>query len=262
MSKISISDTINYKSVCYNAATNEESFNSFKRNADYNSILEHVNEQEGKQYLEYITKHFPEFEQHLEKFKTNDTYGGTVQYSYENIGMISPTTLRYIKVLADLKKLFGSLDDFKIAEIGCGYGGQCQIINSYYNPKEYIMFDLQESNMLIEKYLIKNNISNFSTRLINEQIEKEEFDLVISNYAISEIRRDIQMEYFNKIIMNSKRGYLTLNFIGHIFGVDTLNKTEILSILCEKFKIFELREEPLTESNNIIVYWDNEKNTN
>ena len=124
------------------------------------------------------------------------------------------------------------------------------------------MFDLPESNMLIEKYLNKNNISNFSTRLISEQIEKEEFDLVISNYAISEIRRDIQIEYFNKIIMNSKRGYLTLNFIGHIFGVDTLNKAEILSILSEKFKIFELKEEPLTESNNIIVYWDNEKNTN
>jgi len=264
MSRISISDTSNYKSICYNAATNEDSFNSFKRHADYNSILEHVNEQEGGQYLEYINQHFPEYKEYLDKFKENDNVGGPVMFNYGEVGMISPTTLRYIKVLADLKKLFGSLDDFRIVEIGCGYGGQCKIINDYFKPKEYLLFDLPESNMLIKKYVEKQGLSNTKILSLEEFNPEptESFDLIISNYALSEIRTDIQMEYFNKIISRSKRGYLTLNFIGHIFGVNTLNKEQIFDILSKNYKIGELREEPLTEANNTIVFWKDESNSN
>ena len=42
------------------------------------------------------------------------------------IGKISPNTLKYIKVLMDLKKHWKTLDNMEICEIGVGYGGQCR----------------------------------------------------------------------------------------------------------------------------------------
>jgi len=259
MSRISISDVNSYKTVCRNASINENDFTSFRRNESYMAILEHVNEKEGGQYLKYIEKHFVDFNKYLELFKQNDVYGSPIMFQYPNIGFISPTTLRYCKVLCDLKILFGNLNDFRIVEIGCGYGGQCKIIKEYFKIKEYTLIDLPDTNMLINKYLSKNSVENFNITTLDDYIgqnnSEKEFDLVISNYAISEIREDIQMKYFEHIIKKSKRGYLTLNFIGHIFGINTLSKEKTFNLLREKFDVFEMKEEPLTESNNTIVYW-------
>jgi|688.fasta_scaffold507633_2 putative sugar O-methyltransferase len=252
--KTSISDQQGYRTVCKNASENEELFSTFKRNPIYTEILEHVSGHQGQLYLNNIYTNLPNFEVNLERFKKNDLYGGTNLTEYEKIGQISPSTLRYVKVLSDLNMLFGDLTGKKIAEIGVGYGGQCFIINQLFEPSDYVLFDLNEVLKLSDKYL---NSLQTKHRIVHfDEISKldEEFDLVISNYAYSELTKETQDLYFDKVISRSKNGYFTLNFISHIFNVDSYNLEELKSKFGEKNPKL-LNEEPSTFENNVILYF-------
>ena len=129
----SLSDNQLYPHFCLQASNDLRIFNTFRRNFVYNEILEHASEEQGKAYLEQITK-CPDILKKIDKFKANDLFENPEIFEYQYTGKISPTTLRYIKVLSDLKNLFGNLDGFNICEIGVGYGGQCRVINCYFNP--------------------------------------------------------------------------------------------------------------------------------
>lgn len=250
----SISDTQQYKNVCINAANDDECFKAFKNNPIYNGILEHVSKEQGDLYLEYIKNNSPELLYNIEEFKKNDTYGGTILSTYQGIGEISPSTLRYIKVLSDLKNIFGSLDGKKIIEIGAGYGGQCLIINKLFKPSEYAILDLDEASALSKRYLLENNIQ---PRIIGIQdIENldEDFDIIISNYAYSELTKELQDIYYNKIISRSKNGYLTYNFISDLCNIDSYSKNEILDKFSKK-NIKILEETPKTFEKNIIMHF-------
>src|ERR1039458_5754504 len=106
----SISDRNDYKQVCLNASKYDLVFNAFKKNPAYNGILEHVSFEQGESYLEFIKSNAPEYIDCIDKFKGNDLYGGTLKYEYDEIGLISPSTLRYIKVLSDIKNIFKDLN--------------------------------------------------------------------------------------------------------------------------------------------------------
>jgi hypothetical protein len=70
----------------------------------------------------------------------------------------------------------------------------------------------------------------------------------------SELYKELQDFYWEKIIKSSKNGYFTLNFISHLFNIDSYSKEEILSKFSEKGpKILE--EEPKTFEKNIILYF-------
>jgi hypothetical protein len=154
----SISDTFEYKKICSLAYCNENMFNTFKSNPSYNGILEHVSKENGQLYLDNLDFNFPDYINHIDTFKRNDIYGGTTLSNYDKIGDISPTTIRYMKVLSDLKNIFGDLNGKKIIEIGVGYGGQCLILSNFFNLKEYGLVDLDEALLLSKKYLDKLNI--------------------------------------------------------------------------------------------------------
>src|SRR5437867_3383634 len=132
----SVSDNQAYPQLCLQASRDEHVFADFRRNPVYNEILEHVSEQQGKEYLDLIARD-ADLRHAIDRFKLNDSYGNPRTYAYASIGTISPSTLRYVKVLADLKAHFKSLDGLDICEIGVGYGGQCRIINAYFKPASY-----------------------------------------------------------------------------------------------------------------------------
>src|ERR1700686_5317941 len=120
----SASDDGFYSEIARRAAQNDRAFAKFKRNPFYCSILEHVSARQGAQYLEQVQKKWPQLIDEIEKFKVNDEVGDPICFTYPRVGQVSPTTLRYLKVACDLRELFGELNAFHIAEIGCGYGGQ------------------------------------------------------------------------------------------------------------------------------------------
>ena len=249
--KTSISDYDSYRQICLDASQNDEVFNNFKRNPTYTTILEHASTQQGEGYLQYILKSDLDLS-YIDKFKENDSQGNASLNKYkEPFGLISPSTLRYIKVLTELKNLFGSLDDFSICEIGVGYGGQSKIIMDYFKIKEYNFVDLPEPLKLTERYLNKFNYKNLNY-YTSDTLPEKKYDLIISNYAFTECVRSIQDIYVDKIINNSKRGYITCNHISNLFEIDSYSKEE-LSKLSKDCK--EKPEEPITFNNNYILYW-------
>ena len=92
--------------------------------------------------------------------------GGGVIYDYSPIGKISPSTLRYIKVLSDLILYFGNLDNLRICEVGVGYGGQARIINSIFTPHSYDFVDLNAVLLLAQKYLSNYTIKEIYINLL------------------------------------------------------------------------------------------------
>jgi putative sugar O-methyltransferase len=243
-----------YKDICLLAATNEHAFNKFKRDTSYVAILEHVTEDIGREYFDIIAENFTDYKLYIDLFKMNDRYGDPRVFNYPDFGYVSPTTLRYIKVLSDLKKLFGDLDNKKIVEIGVGYGGQCFILRQYFNPNDYFLLDMNEALLLTNKYLNKLNTNHTILNIEDLDSLNEEFDLVISNYAYSELCLELQDLYYEKIIKKSEHGYFTLNFIGDVYGLNSYSLDQIKEKFSEK-NISVLDEKPKTSEKNIILYF-------
>jgi len=259
-----------YLKICQEAVDDDSVFKDFKSRAGYKAVLEHVNHDEGLGYIAEITKEFPYLWNFIDKFSTNDNIGDPYRCSYKasvsnedefypsvkEIKMvISPTTLRYIKVLADLMNLFGRLDAMNIVEIGGGYGGQCKIISDVAEVASYTLIDRCEALALSEKYLKRNNVSNVILRQPDDASQIH-YDLCISNYAFAEIQREYQNFYAENIIKNSDRGYMTCNIFGYGAVSEPMTKEEIIALKPD-YEI--LPEIPLTAVNNIIYTWGRNK---
>lgn len=246
----SLSENLRYPQFCVQAATDYRVFGHFRRNPVYNEILEHVSAQQGEAYLREIVK-TPDLLASIGEFKNNDLFGSPRTFEYPSVGAISPSTLRYIKVLSDLRRLFHSLDDFDVCEIGVGYGGQCRIINAFFHVNSYLLVDIQPVLMLARRYLENYVMKSWLSYKTMNELPKSSFDLVISNYAFSELSRNVQDVYLDKIIMNSTRGYLTYNEITppeyRSYGKDDLLATIPGSRVID--------EVPLTHSRNCIILW-------
>lgn len=249
----SISDNPSYNEICGLAASQDCYFEYFKSMAQYAEILEHVSEKQGQEYLELIDR---QLLQHLDVFATNDSVGNPIRYEYENWGLFSPTTLRYVKVLSDLQKLFITLTGMDIVEIGAGYGGQCKIIHDSESPGSYNIVDLPNALALQRKYLNKFDIKNGrinSFTADNLYALPNQIDLVISNYAFSECNVDVQHLYMEKIIKHSKCGYMTMNYIDSFASeLGFMTQKELLAEIPNSRIIVE---QPLTAEGNYIIVW-------
>ena len=250
------SDNGLYSIAVQEAFTNKKKFNNFKSNIFYQDILEHVNYPQGLEYLNII-KRDSNLLNNIDKFLINDQIGNPKKYYYEELKTkISPTTLRYIKVASDIKKIFKD-EITNIVEIGCGYGGQYLILDQVMKINHYILIDLHDVNKLIEKYLEHHLLnSSYKTKTINQLQSNKQFDLVISNYAFSELPPQTQISYIKKILLNSKNGYLTMNsgkengFKNHLSLEEIRNFIKNITIL---------EEEPNTGEGNYIIIWGNIK---
>ena len=251
----SISDNVSYPTICERAAINDTTFKYFKTYDEYKAILEHVSIDDGKLYYELIKN--KKIIRSLDKFKINDTLGNPLTHDY-GFGNISPTTLRYLKVLNDLMDNW-DLDNMNIIEIGCGYGGQCTVLKQIINVNSYSVVDLPQVIKLTEKYLTTLEL-NTDVKFIDGTSSNnvyDNYDLIISNYAISECTEKIQKEYLEKIISKCSHGYITYNDIHKYFNLGIIytidNFIEDLKEYHPNVKIIE--ETPLTSSNNKVLIW-------
>ena len=247
---ISISDLSTYLQACQKAATSDQCFEHFKRDPDYQAILEHVTEAQGHDYLYLIKNNYPHLYKKISDFKINDYLGDPNLYLYSRIGRISPTTLRYIKVAGDLGAIFGSLNDISVVEIGAGYGGQALILNTIYKIKNYHIFDLFQPLLLQKKYLGAHKINNVMFHDGRMCDSVKDYDLLISNYAFSECVKEIQSLYLKNIIQYARFGYMTMNEMNQ----DAYTRDELVMILQNyRFNVTILPEEPNTALGNYII---------
>lgn len=230
-------------------------FENFKRHPNYQSILENVSQGDGERYLERIQAESPQLLQRIEEFKENDLIGNPVTYSYPEVGRISPTTLRYIKVSSDLLKYFGTNIGRKIVEVGVGYGGQLLVNDLIFDLDEYHLYDLPPVLDLVSKYLESFILNcSYNATTLNQSTKDDSFDLVISNYAFAELPSQLQRAYIRKILSKSNKGYLTMNS-GKDNSQFTKNHLSLndLRELLPRFEIID--ENPLTCPNNYIIIW-------
>jgi putative sugar O-methyltransferase len=234
-------------------------FNRFRRIYNYREIVENVTFRQGQEYLKRLTLLGLPLSSNFLKYFINDSVGKPTRYHYPNIGKVSPTTLRYISVSLEIKKLFGDDLSGNIVEIGAGYGGQASILMEFFKIDKYAVYDLDNAQMLIQKYLAKlnkeNNLNMFSLR-DNVNIR---WDLAISNYAFSELPAELQKEYITKVLGKSERGYMIMNSgleneTGRSNGKLTLSE---LRTLLPKFEIIE--EVPKTGPDNYVLVWGHKR---
>lgn len=247
----SISDAGLYPAFCLLASSDDQVFKRFRRSLIYRVILEHVNTDQGREYLREIEEDGGLLDQFRAQLEL-DTLGGPIKYRYGNYGLISPTTLRYIKVASDLNNLFGSLTGKTIAEIGVGYGGQCRVISTIWPVKSYVLFDIPEVLALSHRYLEESNIDcSILIERDGRNPQSDDIDLLISNYAFSELRREMQEQYFDTVLRHAPRGYITYN---HVAPPEfrSMNAYEF----AERFPGSQiLPEKPMTHEKNVIVVW-------
>lgn len=258
--KTSLSDNEAYPVICYMASRHEHFFKDFRRNVIYNQILEHVSQLQGQEYLNVINKNgdvkFSDAEWDI--FCENDLYGNPQMYTYkinERDLVLSPTTLRYVKVLQDIISLYDVNKIQSVAEIGIGYAGECRLLTSYLNRIEnYFLFDLPEVLGLAQKYLGKfeGDVVGKTQFVDGTKINIERnYDLVISNYAFSELIREVQDIYLEKVILKAKAGYITWNTL----SCDELDGYTLDELLKRIPGSTRIEEEPSTKANNCIIVW-------
>jgi putative sugar O-methyltransferase len=251
--KTSISDFPEYRSLCHTASFDDKFFQQFRDNSHIKGVYECVSEPLGLQCLDAVKRDNPTLLEHLPEFIRNDAVGTPNLVDYPGYGKICPTTARYIKVLSDLLKHFGSLDGFRIAEIGIGYGGQCRIIGAATSFTCYTLIDLREPLELTRRYLACFNPLPTRYRTM-EQLVPESYDLVISNYAFCELDRQVQAEYVRTVIDSAARGYMLCNFdISSWFRIDSMNLAEVQAL---KPEIRVLPEDPATHTANQLLVWN------
>lgn len=245
----SISDGTDYIAVCKSAYLFDATFKRYKSCAQYRDVLEHCSYDLGLKYLEFLpfeTKVVSE----LKKIAWNDL-GRPFRYTYKNMGRLSPTQIRYAKVLQDLTHLFGPLNKRIISEIGVGYGGQAIQILNLFNDASYRLFDLEWPAKLSLKNIEKTLGDSSKNVTISDWKIPSSSDLVISNYAFSELTRETQETYLENVIADSRMGYVIYNHL-HDNSSDSLTAKEF----AERIKGSQIFQEiPLTYPGNCLVVW-------
>jgi len=247
----SFSDTREYVSIVNIAAENQETFNRFRSNRQYRKILEHVTKDLGYKYLFEIKELDKDYVNLFARVTHVDSIGGPLRYRFKQLGKLSPTTIRYMYVHLRLRNLFGSLDGYRIIEIGGGFGGQAALSISLESDLHWRIYDLPSVIKLQKKFTDELGLSakmSFSSGL---ELESNSGDLLISNYALSEISRNLQMEYISSVIQNCPRGYMTWNLISERNG-DGLSVVEVLGLIPNSIAFDEF---PLTDEGNKIIVW-------
>jgi len=244
----SASDFNDYTSFCQKAAEDPEIFAHFKASGIYQIVLEHLNYDQGKQFLNLIMAQSPEFLKYAELFRTNDLIGDPKVFTYPVIGQMSPSTLRYIKIASDLTLLFGDLNGASIIEIGGGYGGQCKIISDLYKFKKYTIVDLPGPVALTKKYLEAQGVTNVEFKTFDDTINDEAFDLLLSNYAYTECTTEMQEKYDREILSRSTKGYMISSEQGRK-KTDTFNRLRSYGIV-----FTQLPEHPQTANSSLPNY--------
>ncbi len=253
----SVTQMTSYPQWCLQAAQDQSIFQHFRRADPCRWIVETVDYEQGITYADAILKEYPYFIPAFPQIVEEDRLGEPVTWNFPPIGTLSPTTLRYVKTAGDLQKEFGDLKNFRIVEIGGGFGGQCKILRDLCPFKSYTIVDLPECTPLIAKYLSQNHVEN-AFCLDSTAIDTENsYDLVISNYALSEIDKSEQMNYLKNIVNCSLRGYLTYNDVSSFNEISSLTKDEVISFLTQENRKIKISpENPPTGKGTFVITWE------
>jgi hypothetical protein len=210
--RTSVGDAGSFPAACARAAADPEAFATFKTDPAVRVVVENLACEHGRRYLDLALAERPSLGSLLDRFRENDRLGRPRTCDYGEHGRFAPTTLRYVKVVADLLTLFGPLDGARIVEIGGGYGGQCFVTSVATSFASYTLVDLEPVLALQRVYLRELGVRDVDLRRADELDPAAEHDLVVSNFAFSECVRRVQRLYVERVFRRSSRGYVACNW--------------------------------------------------
>jgi hypothetical protein len=248
-SRTSASDSPAYTDVCDAASQDQETFSKFKSERNYKSILEHTGYNNGRRYLRVLKKRGVRLPDEFLSF--HSSLGNPERFSFNGLGPISPSLLRYFKVASDLDLHFPKWREQDIVEVGVGYGGQIAVLKELGHKGNYTGIDLQSVARLASKYLTTSGkYSNYSFRSSEGAEPALKGHHFISNYAFSELGPEIQERYFYEFVSSSASGYVSWN---------DFSEKALGGMTAETFRRSVggqlVPEEPQTYPNNCIILW-------
>lgn len=228
-----------YRRVLQEAAGQEPSDWSFKRQPAYQQILEHVSQEQGLAYLALAMQH-PRWGGSFrttvaETALANDLYGQPRRADFDVLGIsCSPTNMRYLWHALCVWDHVGALgiDAPSFVEIGGGYGGLALWMYRLAPRRRlsYAIIDVPEASTIQRRYLDLHGVT------LPAGVSGS---FLISAYGFSEFSPPIRDEYERNVVRHCPHGWLAWNMIPVYPFTDALLTIE--------------DERPLTGAGNKIV---------
>lgn len=209
----------------------------------------------------------PEYDKYNEFYLTADT-----------VFHLQSFLLEFIRVAHDMKKSLEIeyLHEYQIVELGVGFLGQ--YLTFFGDYQKYFMIDLPEVLNLAEKIVYHKCYGEFDAsvgsimynwrstdRISTFELERYPFEtkglnqngLFLSSHAFSELTKRHQDIVYENVIRYCKKGYLLMNQISHLHGIDSYSMEENICKLENLGKTVKVHEEwPLTFKGNHVITWD------
>jgi len=198
-------------------------------------MLEHVDKNQGAEYLKYIRKDTTITDDEIVEYcHLNDSLGNPVCETYGTM-TVSPSSLRYIYHSHLILTHLNTVNLSNIVEVGGGYGGLCLALHFFatkYNIRinSYSIVDLP-SIIKLQKLYISDlrpdiNVSYIDAETFGKDIPNTDLFLV-SNYCFSEIPDALQKLYISNLFPKVAHGFMAWNNIPlYNFGFTTKSETE------------------------------------
>jgi hypothetical protein len=197
---------------------------SFKSNTEYTYMLEHVQHNSGKEYLNLIRAHSPiSLDVVIDFCSKNDSIGAPIRYEFA-FGDASPTSLRYLYhahlILTHFKEVANG-KPINIVEVGGGYGGLCLAISNVahlygLDIRSYSIVDLPTISKFQRLYL-SHFVLNFSVEFYTSEQFGADIPgdnlFLISNYCFSELSAGLREKYVAALFPKVAHGFLAWNEI-------------------------------------------------
>lgn len=244
-----------YREVCKSASQDEAIFRNFRSLQAYFNAVECG---QGGEFADYI-KHNATLRtlSLIPEFRKLDGYGNPVRNEIPGWGLFSGTTLRYILFADHISRLFDLPENYTVAEIGAGFGGQAYVLSRLIPFSKYYIYDLPEVEMLIGKMMSTLALPNVTCLEAYSELPEGSIDLFISNYALTECDRETQLDYFKRVIVKAKRGYMLFNDTN---GFDHLSLADFLELFQTHGIEPTIHPEPVfSYTGNALITWDRTK---
>jgi len=239
----------------------------FPDNQDNGTFFSRKEQEECGIHTPSQAKYFllPEYDK-LDSFATDDRY-----FEFQSF------LLEFIRVAHDMKKSLDieNLFNYQIVELGVGFLGQYLTLNGDY--QQYYLIDLPEVLLLAEKIIKKKclweNDATIGSYMYNWRstssistfdLERYPFKsrgldhngIFLSSHAFSELTTEHQDVVYDKVIRHCRYGYLLMNQISHLHGVNSYSMSENIEKLEGLGKTVKVHEEwPLTFKGNHVITW-------
>jgi putative sugar O-methyltransferase len=236
--------TDKYEERCEAFVKSDELFANFKRDPDYTKVLEGNEVDVGLRALKGINQWgnalIKTISPIIDRLRENESIGNPQLVDFgEGVGIIAPSTLRYINTCAEIQQLLMGEKARRIIEIGGGYGGLCKIFDVFFGGFDsYTIIDSPWASKLTEKYLSKFNLSDRTTCVSVADLDKvdtKDIDLLIADSSLSECNLETQLMYTDRFVQHAKSIYMVYNTVHTQGGFYRFNR--VVEGLTKKFDV-------------------------